>query len=129
MIKFFKVFILALFSSMSVFSISCWQLAENNIPAVKFTSIMQFEFRAKLSPELLHFDNASGFSKNFIGVTVSQKTIEAAMSQAFESFGIKAREIANRQRKNFELKDIEKISQQEALMKDLLLQAVRQNQH
>lgn len=118
---------LIIFSSI-FFSASCCQFDEYFIPGVSFSSSMQHEFREKLQQQkLLIFDDLSDFSPNFIGTLVTQKSLDRAMSQAFEKFGLAYRTDFERNRKKFELKDIEKITKQEAKIKNLLVQVVRKN--
>lgn len=123
-----SIFAICFFSS-NIFSISCQTLAENSIPAVPFSSTMQFEFRQKLSSDLLNFDNLSDFSQNFIGTPVTQKNIDVAMRKAFEIFGRKIREVTERNQNTFELKNIEKIADQEKRMKAILIDVVRKRQN
>ncbi len=87
---------------------------------------MQFEFRAQLQCcKLEQFDDLSGFSHNFIGVLVTQASIDQAVSKAFEKFGLAYPVYADRNRKKIELKDLEKITGQEQKIKELLVQIVR----
>ncbi len=115
--------------SSNLFSMRGITLAENNIPEVKFSSSMQQEFHQDLSPQLKEFDDLSDFSIQFIGKTVTQKNIDAAMSKAFEIFGLKLRKKREQDRKQFELNDIADVANQEAAMKTILIESVKKYQH